>query len=269
MGHVGKWEARIVVPTGGWVDAGNFTLSEDAGGGAQDVTITAGNYWWSSGDGGNDFAAQLKADLETASFNTLTYTVTVSAGAGGTGLITMTVSSGVSTITWGSSDGATVRDLCGYAGATTVLSGVDQDGSSQVQGLWLPGCPVETPGGLDSSGVPVSAGFRTLAEDGTYLATHGSKMVTNEYTHEAVAVARTIAASESTSNESYEQFWLDAIRGEKAWAKAGRQLRFYKDADVDGTYKTHNVLNVRKPDIARRQADFDGFWRVRIEVVEN
>ena len=262
----GKLEARIVIPSGDWT----ALLTESGGGGAQTITLTAATTynWRSVGTEANDLAADLKAKLEAASVaagNSNTYTVTISAGEGGTGKLMIAVSAGTFTLT------SIDDDLQALMGFTAVLTpaAASCTGGRRVEGLWLPGCPVDTPYGLSSSGLVVSDAVETLSDDGTYSVRHGSKHVRNEYTWHAVAIAKTVAASEATTAASYETFWLDAIRGEEPWANAGRQLRWYQDADDDATYKTVNALNVRSPDIARLQPEYDGLWTVRLAVVEN
>ena len=266
MSHHGRWESRITIPTGDWT----ASLTESGGGGAQTITLTAANtyYWSSAGNDTVDLPARLAALLDAASVaagNSNTYTVTVSAGELGTGKLSLSVSAGTFTLTSIDDD---LEELMGLGGELTPTA-ASWTGASHVEGLWLPDCPVETPYGLASSGLVSSEAIITLAPDGTYFASHGSKMVTNEYVYEAVSVSKTVAASESTTAESFETWWLDTVRGEEPWASAGRQVRFYKDVDDDATFLTFNVTSVARPGISRRESNYDGYWRVRLEVVEN
>lgn len=256
-----KWEGRAVIPSGNWTCA-----LTDGTGGPYTITLTAANTYYHSSPGNDtvDLPAKLKALFEAAGGGVRTYTVTCSAGESGTGKYTIAVDSGTFSITWTSTD---LRDLLGFTG--NISAQTTSTGSNHAQGLWLPECPVETPYGLASSGMPMSTAVVSLSEDGTYSVTHGAKHTRNEYVYGLVALSKVVAASESTTNESYETFWLDTIRGEEPWANAGRQVRYYADTDVDGTYITFNVLNVARPDIARASPDWDGFWTVRLEVAVN
>ena len=67
-----------------------FTLTESAGGGAQTVTLTPGNYTTTT------MAVELKTRLEAASTNVYTYTVAINSS---TGKYTVSNSSGVGTFT--------------------------------------------------------------------------------------------------------------------------------------------------------------------------
>lgn len=258
----GKWEARIVIPTGGWV----ASVTDAGGTDATAISLAAGATYYhsSAGSGANDLAAEIQSDLNASVTLSGTYTVTVSAGEGGTGKYTI-ASTGNFSVAWTSTG---LRDCLGFSTAPGgAASSYTSEG--QAEGLWLPDCPAETPYGLASSGKPRSAALVTLSEDGTYFATHGDVVRFNSYAYRAVSRARTIAASETVANESYEQFWLDAIRGEAAWANAGRKLRWYADADTDATYKTYNATDVVEPMVERHSPDYDGLWSVRLEVAED
>jgi len=265
MSLMSRWEARIVVPTGGW----DMDLTESGGGGTNTITLPAGNYYWNSTDTDPTLLLTLGNicdDQSIANGNSYTYTFSVSDGEAGTGKLTVSAAfGGTFTLTNVQSD---LLALLGFdADLSPTASSFTSD--NHVQGLWLPDCPVETPYGLASSGMPVSAAVMTMSEDGTYFASHGAKITRNEYTYAAVSLARTIAASESVASESYEQFWLDCIRGEKTWANAGRRLRYYKDVTDDATYKTYNVAAVQSPAMSRASGDYEGFWTVGLSVVEN
>lgn len=259
-----KWEARITIPTGGWV----ASMTDAGGTDASAISLSAGAtyYWSSAGSGAEDLPKTIEDQINASGTLSGGYTVVVAdgvPGAGGTGQLSI-AGPGTFSITWTSTD---LRDCLGFTGN---VSGADVYTSpNHVEGLWLPACPVDTPFGLSSSGLVVSAVAETLSEDGTFYSSHGSKHTRNEYTYRAVTIARTVAASESVTNESYESFWLDAIRGEEPWATAGRQLRYYKDCTDDATYKTYNVINATSPDISRHTEDYDGFWTVGLQVVEN
>lgn len=255
-----KWEGRIEVPSGGW------DVSVTDGTSTETVTVTAGQYYWSSaGNGANDFAAQLAADINTAM--TETFTVSISAGVGGTGKVTIAVGSGTFDITWDSGDALTLRNLCGFdanlSGETSVA------GNNHAQALWLPAGPVSTLYGLTSDGLLVYDAVATHAPDGTYKATAYSSFTRNEYIYQAIAKRKVIAAGEVVSGESYESFWDDCVAGQATWAEVGKALRWYADADTDGTYKTVCITDVRSPIIERTTPEWDGWWRVSVPVIKN
>ncbi len=256
-----KWEARIVIPTGNWV----ASFTDTGGTDATAVTLVAANtyYWSSDGNDSNTLVEEIQDQLNASGTLDGTFTVTIGAGESGTGKLTI-ASTVAFTNSWTSTD---LRNLCGFNG--NISSTTSAVGNTHVEALWLPDCPVETPYGLGSRGLPISTGMISLSEDGTYTATHGSKHTRNEYTYSMVSISKVVQTSESTIDESYETFWLDAIRGEEPWANAGRELRFYKDTDADNISITYNVTAARSPDIQRASQDWDGFWTVHIEVAHN
>jgi len=267
----GKWESLISITGDGYSHPGNgnFQLEESDGGGKQDLAISGsgGTYYWSSVGDDVDFADHIKARLEAASVtagNSNTYTVSVDAGEDGTGKVTIAVDSGTYTLTWGNAEGQIVRDLCGFDDDITAQSTATS--ALQAKALWLPGCPVETPYHLDSSGQPQLLGAVTLSEDGTYNSMVGASHTRNEYVYQALTQAKTIAAAEDTGNESYEQFWLDSMAAGQNWAAPGTRMRWYKDADTDATYITYNQLNILTPGYERVNPSWDGLWRLQMNV---
>lgn len=257
---IGKWEALATIPTGDW----EFALTDNSGG-PYTITLTAANTYYHSSAGNDsvDLPAKLKELMDAASGQT--YTVSVSAGVSGTGKYTISVDSGTFTISW--TDTA-LRNLLGIDAGDDVSAVATVTGSSQAEGLWLPQCPVETPYGLASQGIPISAADVMLSPDGTMYAFHGPLRRENEYVYRAVDVARVIASQEGTVNESFEQFWLDAIRGDASWATAGRSFKFYEDAGDDATFLTYHILTEDRPTVARLDPTFDGLWTVTIKTVD-
>lgn len=259
-----RWEARIVIPTGGWT----AVLAESGGGGTPVITFAAAKTYYHS-SAGNDsvsFAARLKALLDAASPNARTYTVTISAGELGTGFMTISVSAGTFSLT---SVNADLRALMGFAGDLTPTA-ASFVGTLHAEAIWLPDCPTNTPYHLGSAGMPQAQAAVSVAPDGTYNNFTGAKHVRNEISYEAVAQRKAITAAETTTGASYQSFWLDAIYGEEPWAAIpGGQLRWYKDVSDNATFKTFNVLQVTSPDMTRMDASWDGLWRVRLEVVEH
>lgn len=253
---IGKWEHALVVPTDGW------DISVTDSGGADTITVPAGTYYWSSvGDGSNDLAAELQSQLNASGTLSGTYTVTISAGVGGTGKTTIACDESF-TATW---DDTELRNLFGFDG--NISSTTSATGANHAEGLWLPSAPVDTLYGLGSQGKPVSASMVSMAPDGTMTAFHGPKHRRNEYQYQAVVGTRVVQSKETTTNESYETWWLDGVRGEATWAKGGRNVRYYADADTDGTYLEYHITEQSEPLTDRRDASYDGLWTVRIPVV--
>lgn len=254
-----KWEARIKIPTGGW----GITFTDSGGAGA--LTLTAANTYYHSSAGNDSVTLHARIAALANASGTLngTYSSSIGAGENGTGTITFSCTESFS-ITFTNTD---LRDTLGFTGNTG--SATSHESDQHVQGLWLPDCPVETPYHLSSAGRVRSAGIVTLAEDGTYYAFHGASHTMNEYVYAACTQAKTITAAESTTGESYETFWKDAVRGEEPWAVAGRQLRFYKDTTDDATFLTYNVTDIAEPNYNRVRPDWDGLWSVRLDVVQN
>lgn len=233
----GKTEARIRVPAGGFP----LSLNDSGGGGPYIVTVPAGDYYWSSpGSGSNDFAAELKAQLD-ASSSAGVFTVNTSAITElGTGKITISAT-GVSsfTITWTS---PTLRDLCGYSGN---LSGAASYAAPyQVKGLWISDCPYLNLGGPLFPGVYEADVYANEAVDGTGTRfVWGGKRV-GHLEYQASADAKMLSALEATantSNESLETFWRDAVLGRASWGS--EVVRWHPDASVDGTYFTYRWLD--------------------------
>jgi hypothetical protein len=255
----GRWEGRIKIPTGGW------SISVTDSGGTSAISLTAANTYYLSSAGNDtvDLLARLQATLNADATLAGTYSVSIAATEGGTGLVTISATGGGNiSVTWTSTD---LRDLLGFTGN---LSGATSHvGTRQARSLWLPGCPADTPYGLASDGIKRRDGSIALAPDGTYKSIMYSSHTVNEYVYSHVVRSRCIQASESTVNESFERWWHDTIAGDAAWAEPGCEMRWYKDAGDDATYKTFNALEVTTPPYERAMGEFDGWWKVRLAVV--
>lgn len=257
----GKWESLITIPSGG----ATIGIGE-SGGGSGNVTFAAGEtyYWSSPGNNSLSLIAEIQAQLD-ASPGTLarTYTVSMTSGEDGTGLVSIAPDSGTLIVTFSS----TIELLFGVVTNPALLVN-PWTSERHVEGLWLPDCPPETEYGLDSDGLPIIAGVASVGENGTYGAMMGAKHTLNEYTYQAVKKSRAIAASESSVNESFESFWLDSVAAEALyWPATPGRVRWYRDADDNDTYKTFNVTNVNSPQMQRMSPGYDGLWTVRIPVV--
>lgn len=252
-----KIESLITIPTGDY----EFSLTDNSGGPYTITLAAAETYYHSSlGNQANDLAAELKTLMDAASGRT--YTVTVDATVGGTGKYTISVDTGNYSITW--TDTA-LRNLLGFT--SDVSSQSTATGANQAKGLWLPAAPIWKEYGIESEGKPRSSANIQVGSDGTYYAFHGARTTRDRLRWPVVQVPRVIAAEEDTVNESWEQFFLDCIRGEAAWAVSGKSLRWYKDADTDATYQTYHAVSANEPLVARVNEDYDGLWSVELEVL--
>ena len=81
---------------------------------------------------------------------------------------------------------------------------------------------------------------------GTVVATRYNRYVANTIEWQNCSRAKVRTAYESTTNESFQTFWIDGILAEKAWATPGGPIRWYPDADTDGTSFNYAVVNPGK-----------------------
>lgn len=226
----GKLEGLITIPS-------STTLSITDSGGSATATLTAGTYYWSSaGSTANDFPAQLEADLSAAGAGD-TWAAAIDASENGTGKLTIQNTSHNSWgIAWTStSNGTKVRDLCGFA-SNIVAASTAEVGDNQVELLWLPDGGIQTAHGDQ---VPVYETDATVAVNpaGNVYALYGQRR--KVYPVEWLCTRNKVhIQAETTTNESFEQFWLDSFLGEANYASVGNTMRLYWDADTDGTYVT-------------------------------
>lgn len=231
----GKLEGLITNPV-----AWTATLEETSGGGGTLVTITAERvaYWSSVASGGAaDFAALMKAALEAASANGRTYTVTVDAGEGGTGRLTISVAGDTFTLVWISLDW---RSLCGTVGnlgpaaASFTLP-------FHVKNLWLATGAQVTETGPGHSGRYESDARSLVTAAGHVSTLHSFKKQVKSIQWEGETLAKTKVMSGADANVACEQFWLDVVQGDQAWCYPGDRIRHHFDADDDATYDTYKV----------------------------
>lgn len=256
---IGKLEAKITIPTGNWT----FDVAETGGGAASDtITLTAANTYYHStaGNDTNDLAAALEALLNAASLNA-TYTVTVSAGVGGTGKYTITASGGSVTafaITWTSTD---LRDLLGWTG--DVSGALTYTSPNNALGLWLPATPHDQLFGNSDDGYLVTDAAVTTAPNGTTVATLYNRRYENELSWSCVADAKTRIAAETTTNASWECFFLKCLTASAAGFAVAGPVRWYPDADTDGTSFEYKAANLTEDKPTRRSASYSGHYTVQ------
>lgn len=236
MGNHGKLEALITVPTGGWTI--EFTHSVE---GAKDVTFAAGEtYYWSSlGDQAADLPLTLKTKLDAAFSGGTAPTFSIGEGFGEdeSGLISITASAG------------TIEVTSITASADTLLGGIDAAAAgatiispNHVKSLWLAPTASNSPYGVLDPGWDEADYATTKAPDGTVVATRYNRYVANRIEWQNCPRNKVRTAYESTTNESFQTFYRDAILGEHAAMNPGGPVRWHPDADDPATFFEYKVV---------------------------
>jgi hypothetical protein len=258
----GKVERIIEIPTGNWTCTLHETmdLSDDLETrlNAGEGSFISSGYSRDSG-AGNAFLAKLKAALDTAGGKT--YTVSIGAGENGTGKVTISADTGNFAITWVSTD---LRDLLGFTQGNVSGAGT-YTGASQVKSLWLPDTPMVSLFGAGDAGFYESDAMSTESPGGYVKAIYSNKKQVNEIRWDGVTHAKCRLSAETTTNASFETFWVDSIIAEAAWAVApGGVLRFYWNADADGAYTDYKaagtVLSTFNP--TQMTEGWLGLWNI-------
>lgn len=244
----GKLEGQITVPTGGW--------DTTVGGGT--ATIPAGTYYLSSvGSGGNDFLAEVASQFGTAAATSCT--CTASLGENGTGIVTITFGSATA-VTWVDTE---VRDILGYAG--NLSSGTSHVSTKHARGVWLPNRPYITLNGGGTWAGWYESDYRSVENSAGYVWAHmGQYKTVNAIEWHSIKRARTWVANESTTNESYERFFLDCIWGTMSGGTPGGPVRFYPDADTDGTYSTYRLVDLKEFRPEQYSENWTGTWNISL-----
>lgn len=251
----GKLEGEITVPSG-------WTVTFDEGGGGVVITMPPGTYYHSTaGSTASDFAAEFQGQLNASALQSA-YTVTVAAGENGTGKYTITSDgdNGVTTvaITWTQTD---FRDVIGFTGDKSGL--LTYTGTNQARSLWLPDYIYQDLNGGGAWKGWHQASFAASASPSGHVRMFmGPRRREMALSWPTTARAKTWIVNESTVNESFEKFLLDALYGEATWAAPAGPIRFYPDADTDGTSGVYKVIppNPWKP--AQRADGWAGLWTI-------
>lgn len=230
----GKLEARAIVPTGGWA----FDITETPSASAT-ITVPAFEYYHSSGGTSTSLVAKIQSALTAATAGPLaaTYTISCDAGEGGTGKYTITATGGSVTsfaITWTDTE---LRDLLGWS--TSPSGALTYTSEGQAQGLWLPEYGFQCVGGGSFPGRIVSDQQIAMASSGATFSVMGRKYREKSITWPMEPVAKVLTVQETTVNASFETFLIDGIYGEASWGTSAGPIRFYEDADVNGTHLTY------------------------------
>lgn len=251
----------------GWVEAAftvpsstTFSVTTNASSGA--IAVAAGEY-----SGITAFCAYLATAMQTQRpVSGGVWQVSVSTGASGTGKITIAVTNGNLTISWG---GATnIRTLLGFTG--DVGSTTTTTATKHARGLWIPDCPLNAKGDLRQA--PLESDRReTVGPNGHVTTLRGtSRYVHRNLVWSLVAKNKVWRAEEVTADESYERFFLDAIEGGSqafSWFTPGSKLivtdhRGYAAGAASSVVGWHGVGIPGLAELKMASGSFTGLWRV-------
>ena len=214
--HGGRFEAFCTVPSG-------VSISATTNAGTATVNVTAGSYTPTS------LCAHLQTILNAqAPVTAGSWTVTLSVGRNGTGLVTIAVTAGTYSITWTST---LLRDLLGFS--TNISSQSTSTAPYICSGLWMPDCPVNLE--QDPSLAPKQTDNRaTESPTGAVVTLGGVKKYQHKslrYSHvEQARVREAMAVAAGIQHGSLE-YWLDDTQlGEgHEWFARGSAFQVYWD----------------------------------------
>lgn len=260
MSTNGKIEARITIPSGGW----DFRIVESPLVTAV-INVPAGTYYHSSiGDTGKTLSDEIKSQI-SASALAGTYSVSVSRGEGGDGKYTISCSGGgvvAFGLTWAGFD-PEIGLLLGFPSSTT--GGLSYTGPNQAQALWIASGGHQKKNGGSGGSARTSDQQVALNSSGYVFAVQGRSYRTAKIVWPMESRAKCWAINEATPNESFETFLLDGIWADAAWATVIGPIRFYSDADVDGTYGTFSAIGLGSWDPVELVEHFaGGRWRIEL-----
>lgn len=250
MAH-SKLEGRVTVPAGGWDVA---LTDQDAG--PTTVTLAAGDYYLSGTSG---LIATLLTAINTAMGQT--WTLSLDAGADGTGKVTIGCGGATCTIAWTDTD---LRDLLGFAG--NLSAATSYVGTLHARSLWLPDCPTNSPyGSLDHGRTETDA--RGVESPGGHVAVvYSQRKSIQSLSWDGVAHAKARLTGEDVAHESFERFWVDVLLSESAWTLTpGGPIRFYPDADTDTVFALYKVPKLEEFETVAVRDGWIGLWQIRLE----
>ena len=243
----GRVEAMIEVPTGGWdVDIEGAT----DGGTPVTATIPAGVYYMTT------LIAECKTQFDDASQDT--WTISWADGEDGTGKVSILSPAWVG-LTWVDTD---LQDALGFENDGATLSGTGTATSSdQAKFCWFPDAPFVTLLGPNDDGWRESDLRMTESPGGQAKGLYGNNKTVNSITWSGISRAKCRVAGEATLNESFEQFWLDAVIGTGGGGYPGAQWNFYWDADVATAtaYTPHGIENWQPEQLSPGMVEY---WRI-------
>lgn len=244
MSKYGRLEAQITVPTGGYA-----VSATNAAGGPTTVTVPAGTYY--PNDLLTTFAAQLNASRPPG------WTVTVADDEGGTGLVTINCSSTPWSIAWSSTS---LRNLLGFTGNIVAVSSA-QTGTSIVDGMWLPDCPMSRLDTSDGASVVRSDARYSVSPTGKVIA-----LVSNlHYRYPPLRwshLSRSRAVDYANRN-SWKRWVQRTHLGTLEYFPPSPPVRVYTDATADTLLDAYYFAGLVDNSQPRPAVDgWDGLWSV-------
>ena len=249
--YAGDIQAWFTVPS-------SITLSATTnGGGPTSVTVTAGTYM-----GMADFLSTLQSDLNTNRPVTGgSWTCSLSVGAGGTALVTISVDVSTFTITWTSTD---LRDLLGFT--ATISSQTSATGTNNARGVLQLDCP-EFADGL-VYGSPYVTDLRQVETPVGAVYSHVGNVKRRHIglRWQLCPNHKVWVDKESTTYESLESWLIDTQWGQgHSWFSAGSKVTLTGHTQTIGHamngWYCKGLRNTQ--DIVRRATEaWDGMWTV-------
>ena len=238
----GRVEARITVPTGGW----SVSLTITAIGGPYPVTVAAGNCF------PTDLLSSFQTQLDAATGGDGAFTVSASWGESGTGFVTIAHATQTFTLAWTSTD---LRDVLGFTGTLTPAA-LTFTGTLHARGVWLPNCEMDVDRGTDGGIYETDRGVTVSPQGDVYGLVYNTRQRHDGFTWPHVTHGRAQITYETTTGESFEQWWRDTHSGLRSYFEAVPQLRIYFSADA-GAYYTFREFSRTDTEAPR----FDAQWR--------
>lgn len=245
-----KLEGLIVVGSG-------WTIAADEGGGDEDATVAAGNYYLTS-------TTSLLSALATALTGTSltgTFTVTIDDDSD-TSLGKVTIASDVAfTAVWTSTD---LRDALGFTGNLTP-SATSFTGAAQARFLYLPTCGRSNQMAADGdAGAEMSDLTTAVSPSGKVVSLGYSRRFVDNLEFQMLKGSSVWITHETTTNASFQKFYRDVI-------SVGRPFRYHKARETDGTYTEWVATN---PDFTPTPVvpswdNAAALWAYRTDVVKN
>lgn len=227
-GQLPKLEGRITVPTGGW------SVSVNEGGGAQTVTVAAGNYYLTSSTSLlTAFATALDAHASLAG----DYTVTISDNdSSATGKVTIACTQSFS-LSWTSAD---LQTALGFG--SSISSQTTQTGEYSSPYIWLPNVYRTNPMAPDPSpstllsfgGEDIDATF-SMSPSGSVKALAYTRRFRENLEWAHLTGAKTWEQFESNANESAQRFWQNVT-------STGRPFRYHMSRDEEGSNDYYELV---------------------------
>lgn len=211
----GRLEGTVTVPGGGWA-----VSATNGGGGPSTCTIAAGDYGFTA------LCAQFQTALNASRPNG--WTVTLSGGEAGTGLVTINCSSTPWAITFTATDLRTCLGINADIGSRSSPKVADVQSGS----IWMPDCPYWAP--IDptlETGIVESDKHQTITPDGIVKTLYGNKKtVLRGLRWDAVsaAVARDAVSATVTG---FARWWRWTQLGEGGYHLVGNSVYFFPNAD--------------------------------------